>query len=53
MQLKANLARLEIDYHKGTIDMETYAKRQSEILQEIDNTSVPKDTAGGGTSLDL
>lgn len=53
MQLKASLARLEINYHKGAIDTETYVKKQSEILQELDNMSVPKDTSGGDTSLDL
>ncbi len=53
MQLKASLARLEIDYHKGVIDMETYAKRQSEILQELESMPVQKDAADGGTSLDL
>lgn len=52
--LKARLARLEIDYHKGTIDIATYQKRQSEILQELDNTSKQKiEDIKGDTSLEF
>ena len=36
MYLKAELARLEMDYQKGTINMEDYTQRQYEIIQEID-----------------
>ena len=53
MHLKANLARLEMDYHKGVIDTDTYVKKQSEILQELDNMSTQKNTSQGDTSIDL
>lgn len=52
--LKSRLARLEIDYHKGLIDIATYQKRQSEILLELDVISKQRiDGAGGDTSLEF
>lgn len=52
--LKSRLARLEIDYHKGTIDIATYQKKQSEVLQELDNISKKKiDNASGDTSVEI
>lgn len=53
LYLKDRLAQLEIDYQTGAIDMDTYAKRQSEIMQEIDNLSSQRNTSGGDDSLEL
>lgn len=53
LYLKDKLAQLEINYQKGVIDMETYTKRQSEILQELDSVSAQKNTVNGDDSLEL
>lgn len=39
---KSQLARLDIDYNKGLVDTQTYNKRQSEILKELDGLSKQK-----------
>ena len=53
LYLKDKLAQLEINYQKGVIDMDTYTKRQSEILQEIDSAYAQKNTVSGDESLEL
>jgi molecular chaperone GrpE (heat shock protein) len=53
MHLKAELARLEMDYQKGTIDMENYTKRQYEIIQEIDKILNQKNIVKGDDSVEL
>jgi hypothetical protein len=52
--LKSRLARLEIDYYKGLIDVIAYQKGQSEILAELDSISRQKsDNIGGDASLEF
>lgn len=53
LYLKDKLAQLEINYQKGVIDMDTYTKRQSEILQDLDSVSAQKNTVSGDDSLEL
>ncbi|MFI5406805.1 MAG: hypothetical protein ACHQ1D_09865 [Nitrososphaerales archaeon] len=53
MYLKAELARLEMDYQKGTIDIEGYTKRQYEIIQEIDKILNQKNIVKGDDSVEL
>jgi hypothetical protein len=51
---KSQLARLDIDYNKGLIDTETYNKRQSKILKELDMMSRQKPVGTeGGTSVEF
>lgn len=53
MHLKAELARLEMDYQKGAIDMEGYTKRQDEITQEIDKILNQKSIVEGDDSFEI
>lgn len=53
MHLKAELARLEMDYQKGVIDMEGYTKRQDEITQEIDKILNQKSIVEGDDSFEI
>ena len=53
MYLKAELARLEMDYQKGVIDIEGYTKRQYEIIQEIDKILNQKNIVKGDDSVEL
>jgi hypothetical protein len=53
MYLKAELARLEMDYQKGILDVESYTKRQYEIIQEIDKILNQKNIVKGDDSVDL
>lgn len=51
---KSELARLEINHYKGLIDAQTYEKRQSEILKNLDELSKQKFSGQeGNTSLEF
>ncbi|MFI5405490.1 MAG: hypothetical protein ACHQ1D_03135 [Nitrososphaerales archaeon] len=51
---KSRLAKLDLDYNKGLIDIATYNKRQSEILKDLDSISKQKSVdIQGGTSLEF
>lgn len=53
-RLKSELARLEINYYKGLVNAQTYEKKQSEILKELDELAKQKPgSQDGGTSIEF